>query len=491
MKHVLGAFIVIGLLVGLIPPLPVQAEQQDVVLSHILAGVSGGATHEFIALRNTSQLYVDITDWCLYNKNDIPIVCIQGDSPTENVEIPPDGMATLASESFVSAYPEVAVGWVFEPISASSGSLVGSNDVLTVRTPDGVGIDTHSWSSTIASGSWLVRSTDAETWDVALIDEFPLDTTARYTFLIDYCGNIDGIQDNLPDNMTYDEQGDCVEYYAPLLPALYITELMINPSGIDNGMEWIELWNAGAEPVSLENMYVELGVDTTQLVALDPSVTLQPGEYYVLTQPAYDFTLTNTTSRARLVTGEGLHVFTSDTYVTAKDDQSWALFEDGWRYTSTPTPGAPNELPAILPVTTDPQITTLKPCRADQYRSTETNRCRLIPQSSTPAPCKEGQYRSAETNRCRNIAVAATPTPCKEDQERNPETGRCRKIRELITAEYEVLGAQNEQRPQQWYGIAVIGVVVLGLVGYGAWEWRHELGRFLRSVWARLAGGSK
>lgn len=71
-----------------------------------------------------------------------------------------------------------------------------------------------------------------------------------------------------------------------------------------------------------------------------------------------------------------------------------------------------------------------KPCAANQYRSEETNRCRLIvTTASTTTPCKEGQYRSEETNRCRSIASAAKSlTPCKEGQYRSEETNRCRSI---------------------------------------------------------------
>ena len=490
MKHVVGTFILIGLVVGLIPPLPVQAQEHQVVLTHVLTGVSGAATQEFIALQNISNEYVDISDWCLFNKNNVAFACARGDSPEVGVVLPPGGVATFASTTFVVAWPDVVAGWEFEPTSASSGSLVGSNDMLEVRTPDGIVIDTHSWSSTLTNGFWFLRSTEDLSWQAVSIGEMPFDSTERYGMEIDYCSNLEGVQDSLPEGMVYDETGDCVPYVVPTVPALFVNELMINPKGSDTGLEWIELWNAGSEPISFEGIQVQLGVTGSKSFSLDGLIVLNPGEYYLITQPAYDFSLTNTIGMVRLVTAEGEHIFATEIYENAKDDQTWASFESGWQFTKIPTPGAPNETSPIVPV-----VATLAkeptPCRADQYRNPETNRCRLLPRTATPSPCKPNQYRSPETNRCRTIAVAAIPKPCEAGQERNAETGRCRKIRELVTANYDVLGAQSESRPQQWYGLAVLVVMLLGLVGYAVWEWRQEISRFGRNLWARLAGGRK
>lgn len=150
----------------------------------------------------------------------------------------------------------------------------------------------------------------------------------------------------------------------------------------------------------------------------------------------------------------------------------------------------------------------LKPCRADQYRSTETNRCRNKNSSSDLVPCRPGQYRSSETNRCRSSSTASSNLkPCASNQYRNPETNRCRlkssKGSDLkpCTAGQERNPATNRCRmthdevPKAGYGVEDVaqagsefvgwwafGGVVAAALGYGAWEWRRELGAGLGKI---------
>jgi hypothetical protein len=77
----------------------------------------------------------------------------------------------------------------------------------------------------------------------------------------------------------------------------------------------------------------------------------------------------------------------------------------------------------------------LKPCKSNQYRNPETNRCKKKPLK----PCPPGKKRNPKTNRCKKIVVkeSAKPKPkpkpkpkrkeCKETHERDEDTGRCLK----------------------------------------------------------------
>ena len=123
---------------------------------------------------------------------------------------------------------------------------------------------------------------------------------------------------------------------------------------------------------------------------------------------------------------------------------------------------------------------TLKPCRTDQYRSQETNRCRsLSSATSTLKPCRADQYRSAETNRCRLLSSeTSTLKPCRADQERNPETNRCRKVfSPLANTAFAVepIKAGTKEFVGWW---ALGGLTLLGL-GYAGWEWRRELANII------------
>src|SRR5690606_36338964 len=96
--------------------------------------------------------------------------------------------------------------------------------------------------------------------------------------------------------------------------------------------------------------------------------------------------------------------------LAAQSGRSWAYNASTgtWQW-ATPAPfeAQNNFTPVEAGKGSAKQERELVPCRSDQYRSEETNRCRNITSSNTLKPCKEGQYRSEETNRCRSIAVTA------------------------------------------------------------------------------------
>jgi hypothetical protein len=199
-------------------------------------------------------------------------------------------------------------------------------------------------------------------------------------------------------------------------------------------------------------------------------------------------------------------------YESAKEGESWAFIDGIWQYTNRPTFNAANTSSAIIAPKED---ATLKPCADNQYRSEETNRCRLIAAAAelTPCkegqvrneetnrcrstvaiaggltPCKEGQYRSEETNRCRAIATdASTLTPCKAGQERNPDTNRCRTIIQSLTdaAFAPEPVKQDSTAFAGWWAIGGVGALAAGRLG---WEWREEIIKGIRAAAAFLTPG--
>ena len=117
------------------------------------------------------------------------------------------------------------------------------------------------------------------------------------------------------------------------------------------------------------------------------------------------------------------------------------------------------------------------PCPEGQERNPETNRCRKIKTEEDTAlkPCPEGQERNPETNRCRKIKTEEDTAlkPCPEGQERNPETNRCRKIVQMMTAKYKP--TEEELATEDKTLIVTLLIVGTGILGFGFWEWRHEI----------------
>ncbi|MDN5275494.1 MAG: hypothetical protein JWN33_143 [Candidatus Saccharibacteria bacterium] len=322
---------------------------------------------------------------------------------------------------------------------------------------------------------------------------------------IDLCDNIDGAQLVVPENFGMDAS-QCFFISAPLK----VTELLANKDGTDANNEFIEIYNSSDQMVELDNYLLQLGTAFDKSYHFPSGAVIGPHGYYVLSNADVPYSLLNTSSQVRLVTIDGQEVARSDPYVDPKEDEAWALIDGQWQYTNQPTPGLPNL--AWLEETTvgTDDTTALKPCADNQYRSPETNRCRLIAVATVLAPCKDGQYRSEQTNRCRSIAsdiISLVPcaegqernpltnrcrqmltastdlVPCKEGQERSPETNRCRNIVSMPDVGYPVLGAQTFA--QQGSGMTWLFVGAGSLAaGYGVWEWRVELVGGAKRIWS-------
>jgi hypothetical protein len=360
---------------------------------------------------------------------------------------------------------------------------------------------------------------------------------------LDACGNIEGVQPRLPEGMELDAIGGCVvidrclnlEGVQEEVPAgfemvgerlcdvsilvrkLLITELLPNPSGSDEGNEFIELYNADTEPAALKDYQLIVG---DKLYALPVDRVIAAGTFLTLSDADLGLHLANTTGSAIwLVTIRNVEVADAPAYVNARDDVSWALINGIWKYTYAPTPGEANiamdTLPCEAGYVRDEATgrcrkvdvlaaAAVLPCRDGQYRSEETGRCRTIPVTASLTPCKEGQYRSEETNRCRTLATLLTSTtkPCEDDQFRNPVTNRCKKIASSEEVALADCGEGRERNPTTnrcrnivsvkapevafavepvkdtaaafagWWALGGVGALA---VGYAGWEWRREM----------------
>jgi hypothetical protein len=318
----------------------------------------------------------------------------------------------------------------------------------------------------------------------------------------DKCSNIEGFQMAVPDGYHLGDTG-CI-----VLPVFHVTELLPNASGSDSGNEFIEFYNPNDEPIDLSLYRFYIGDISVQYAFND--TTLPAKSYIVVRNDVYGFTLNNTSSRVGIVTIDGDEVNVSALYNSPADGETWASIDGVWQYTNQPSPGAANLSSVEEAVVVSVSTAELKPCAANQYRSLETNRCRLLATAeSTLAPCKEGQYRSLETNRCRTATVANSLTPCKEGQYRSEETNRCRSI---ATSAKELVACKEgqERNPETnrcrnvaaapgvadfavepvadspssftgWWLLGGVGVLAAGWIG---WEWRSEIaaaGRRIRS----------
>lgn len=482
LKKICGLFLGLVVLAGSACVTPTHASSAAVIITSVQAGGVHGALDEFVVVYNNAGVSIDVSGWCLANKSSVQFACFDDVSDAhEHTILPAYSAAVFVSERYVDTHEHNAEYYykVFAPSHQSSGSLVGNSDTIALVTKDGEVVDSYTWGSTVPAASvWsrikLLTQPDifADTgsladWIIAPATELP-----------------ESMVEIVIENGEVEESEDPEESPVETLLSPFITELLPNASGSDTGNEFIELYNPNETAgISLAGYQLRIGSSTYKWVQFPEDTTLQPGEWKAFYNSELSFTLVNTTGTVQLFKGEvpaGEEIM----YESPKDDTAWALIEGSWQYTS-PTPNDPN-VAAVNEQngegTHNESVSTLKPCAANQYRSPETNRCRLIAtQTSSLSPCKEGQVRNPETNRCRSVSATTSGlAPCKEGYERNEETNRCRKIVQLTTASHGVKGVQTDNSLQvAWYfWLAILGIVG-AIVSYAVWEWREELQRAL------------
>lgn len=228
------------------------------------------------------------------------------------------------------------------------------------------------------------------------------------------------------------------------------------------------------------------------------------------------------------ITNSGGYIWLEDLYGLQKYEQSvvryesassdeqgyaWATTDNGsWQWTTTPQPGLPNKItsPIVTTVscpegkylnpdtgrcrTIEEAVNALATCPEGQYRNPTTNRCKQLVTTASASllPCAEGQERNPATNRCRSIVSAvAELIPCDEGYERNPSTNRCRKVTGTSigagsTASAGTMASKSPDPLAAW-GWALAGVAATGAVGYGIYEWRHEISKGWKSLVGRSA----
>ncbi len=298
-------------------------------------------------------------------------------------------------------------------------------------------------------------------------------------------------------------------------------EILANPSNCApfdvsaSCKEYVKFYNAGPSKVDFDGTRLRvgyLGQASTAQNTTALSGEVGPNQY------AY-FTVD--------ITNSGGYVWLEDVYgvlpyentvvaypdasSTTKKGKSWALIDGTWQW-AVPNPAGQNTgLPqgtergsaserTLMPCRAnqfrnpetnrckrvDSTASSLTPCASNQYRNPETNRCRLVGGSASSGlkPCETNQFRNPDTNRCKSlVATASSLKPCEKDQERNPTTNRCRKstasMMPLADFPIERNASTDQTDSLGWVAFAGVGALA---AGYGGWEWRYEIANLFRKL---------
>jgi len=237
--------------------------------------------------------------------------------------------------------------------------------------------------------------------------------------------------------------GASADDVAPAIPAAdiglqtpQINELVPNPegTGTDETDEFIELYNPNAVPFYRLGFTLQTGTATKHNYMFPDGTILPPQSFTAFYSADTDSTLSNSSGQAALVDPLGNTISQSDPYGTAKDALAWAFGEGTWTWTTQPTPNAANVIK---------QVAAAKSSKSSTQKATSTT--------------KTSAVKGASTTKSGSAAAPAT-APAAEEKPAAPPIHRY------------VLAA-----------VAVMGV------GYGIYEYRHDLGNRLHQLRANRA----
>lgn len=216
------------------------------------------------------------------------------------------------------------------------------------------------------------------------------------------------------------------------LPAPLVTELLPNPAApqTDEANEYIELFNPGDDAFNLNGYTLETGQTTLHDFTFTSDVLLQPHSYMAFYSADTGLSLSNSGGQARLLAADAVVLSQSDAYGTAADGLAWAIDPaDGiWHWTLTPTPGAENSIHAPIVL-----------AKASVVKAKKSSTAK-VKGASTTKKAKATKAKKAK----KSVATTAA-------------------------------SSVSSMQPTAPIHVGVLAAVATLAVGYGVYEYRHDL----------------
>ncbi len=460
MKKAIHYTLVAAIICG-VPAAPIYAEEPPILLNNILiseiqtAGQSD-ATEEFVELYNPNEEPIDVTGWQLQyraasgtaaqswpaSSTKATITCMAG-SPAEcKVVMTPQTRLVLV-HTLANIADALPMNGGF---SGTGGQIRLVQPGATPVIHDFVGYGTAADFETAAAPAPAAGNTIKR---VVSPQSVPQDTNNNALDFIAACGSPS------PGQIDTDPQPfatGCASTEDPPLPPadeepeppaeppvtylpLLITEVLPDPTSPqqDANDEFIELYNPHDSTVTLAGYQLQTGAGFRYHYTLGDT-PLGPQRYLVIPSAVSKLSLANSGSGVRLIDPAGNIVFEVPDYGAAKEGQSWIYHQDLWQWTITPTAGALNVLAAPTPPTPKPAA----------------------------APPKK-KVTAAKTPATTTLKAPKPPSAQKATETKPTET---------------FAAAPQAQEPPYW----VIVPLVLGITGYGIYEYRQPIAKTWQKI---------
>ncbi|MBU4245810.1 MAG: lamin tail domain-containing protein, partial [Nanoarchaeota archaeon] len=120
-----------------------------------------------------------------------------------------------------------------------------------------------------------------------------------------------------------------------------VNEILPNPEGSDTTGEWIELYNSGDEDINLGGIYLDDMEGGSNPYKIPNDTIIKASGYLLFPYNKTKLSLNNTNDSARILDQDKNEIINIE-YDDAKEGLSYALLDDDWQWTSSPTPLAEN-----------------------------------------------------------------------------------------------------------------------------------------------------
>ena len=120
-----------------------------------------------------------------------------------------------------------------------------------------------------------------------------------------------------------------------------ITEVLPDPEGDDAEGEFIEIQNIGSQAVDISGW--KLSDSTTKIFSIPDSITLEVDKYQAFFRDETGISLNNSGGDSVILYHPNDEIVDDLEYPSSESSQSYALFDDGWKWTGDSTPGESNE----------------------------------------------------------------------------------------------------------------------------------------------------
>ena len=312
---------------------------KDLLITEINYNPVGSDEYEFVELWNASTNLLDLSGVSLSN-------AVRFIFPNGYALAPGDFVLIVENAaSFASRYQTPASPSYWPNLSPAGqwvGALDNAGELLSLVASNGVELSSVSYKT---SGDWPERGDgDGSSIELSALPT-PSATDQQVQAMV-----ADGR--NWKSSSLY---GGSPGRFDTFVKSVRINELLPHS---DIGEDWLELWNAGSQPVDLTGCTLTDNLDQPGLWTFPTNTVLQPGQFMVLTASQLGFSFSELGESASLLQMSGTNVIrfldTVD-FPAANRKESFGLFErsDGvldFTELRANTPGSGNALPRVGPV---------------------------------------------------------------------------------------------------------------------------------------------